>query len=494
MKRAAKEIFNTTDKSKLYFFCTLLIAFILKYLIYGFNCFYVLDDYIQYGGYPMYNDVSYVLFNIGTIVTRPLASILDVVFWGKLWDAPHLMFVISCTFHFLSCVVFYKTAEENKIYLSPLFAVFYLFFPLGSEGSMWISASSRIIVGLFFTSFALYFLTKYEKFGKVKFFLFFLLFSICSFTIYEACAVFCFVTSVFILINNRQNKRVVFPLISLFVMLFCLLLYMKLCENIGHMGSRSTQSSFLLIFTQFKDFLNQLFEIMTSGIFRLTTCGFSKGLGVLFGKGICGILYLFVIFAVCVLFGYLFSISKERLPQKSNTKYLVLIGMVIFSSAFAPNMITEPVWITYRTMFIAMIGIYLICDVLFSKIANKSLKTIILMVLLFIFTISSINEYDTYKRTHELDITLLNEICETLPDDVLCGEKETAILLDEVPRALQVSYYKDHVKTVFHHDWSLTGAVRAYTRNIRIKKVTPVYPDTDFDYSDCYVIDLRTKK
>ena len=494
MKRTVKKILNSTEKNKLYFFCTLLSLFILKYLIYGFNCFYVLDDYIQYGGYPLYNDVSHVLFNIGTISTRPLASILDVVFWGKLWDLPHLMFIISCTFHFLSCVIFYKTAEENEIYLSPLFAIFYLFFPLGSESSMWISASSRIIVGLFFVSLALYALTKYEQQGKAKFFLLFLLFSACSFSLYEACAVFCSLSSFFILINHRQEKRFILPLTSLFILFFGLLLYMKLCENIGHMGSRSAQSSLILIFTQAKDFLNQLFEIMTNGIFRLTTEGFSKGLLVLFGKGIFGILYLLIIFTVCVLFGYIFSTSKEILPQRGKTKHLILIGILLFASAFAPNMVTSPVWITYRTMFTAMIGIYLICDILFSKIESKSVKTIILMILLFIFTISSINEYDTYKRTHELDTTLLSQICDTLPEDVMLGERDVAILLDEAPHAVQVSYYKDHVKTAFHHDWSLTGAVRAYTRNIRIKKVTPVYPDTDFDYSDCYVIDLRTTK
>ncbi len=494
MLKKIKDKINDTEKNEFYFFCALFIAFLLKYMIYGFNCFYVLDDYIQYGGYPMYNDTAYVLFDIGTIATRPLASFLDIVFWGKLWDFPRVMFMISAAFHFLSCVIFYKAAKENNIFLSPIFAVFYLFFPLGSEGSMWISASSRIVLGLFFSSLAILSITQYEKEAKKRFYIVFLICAICSFTLYESCAVFCFLASLFVLIKNRQQRRFMLPFVSLFVMLLALLLYMKLGQNIGHMGTRALDSSMFLVFSQAGDFFAQLFEIMTNGIFKLTIDGFAGGLYVLLSKRITGILYLLIVFAVCVLIGKIFSMSQRKLLAKSNIKSLAFCGIVLFFAVFAPNLITEPVWITYRTMFVAMIGIYLILDILFLLIPQKSVQTVLLMVLLFIFTISSINEYDTYKRTNALDTLLLGEICKTLPEEVMSGEKEVAVLLDDAPQVNQVSLYKDHVKTVFHHDWSLTGAARAYTRNIRIKKVTPVYPDTNFNYSDCYVVDLRKVK
>ena len=182
---------NLTKNDEKLFFVMFFIAFVFKYLIYGFQYFPILDDYIQYGGYPLYDTPSHVLFYIGTISSRPLASLLDVFFWGKLWHTPHLMLILSGAFHLLSCVTFYKVAKENNVALSPLFAVFYLFFPLGYEATYWVSASSRIVVGLFFCSLSLLFLTRYIKSGKRFFFLLFFIFSLCAFSLYEACAVFC---------------------------------------------------------------------------------------------------------------------------------------------------------------------------------------------------------------------------------------------------------------------------------------------------------------
>ena len=68
------------------------------------------------------------------------------------------------------------------------------------------------------------------------------------------------------------------------------------------------------------------------------------------------------------------------------------------------------------------------------------------------------------------------------------------MLLDAQPTVKQVSYFKDHVKCSFHEDWALTGALRAYSKRITIKKVTPVYPESDYDYSECFVVDLRGKR
>lgn len=486
-----KILSKVSENQKILFWIIISAAFIFKYLIYGFNYFPILDDYIQYGGYPLYSDIGYVLFDIGTISARPLAAFLDVAFWGKLWNMPHLMLIFSCLFHLFSCFIFYKTAEENKVKLSPLFAIFYLFFPLGSEGSLWLSASSRIVVGLFFSSVATYALTKYTQNGSIKYYILFILNALFAFCLYEACAVFCCLISVAILVANRKEKRFLLPFASLIILFVMLLVYLKLGQNIGRMGSRAAESSLFLIFTQAGDFLSQLFEIMTKGVYNLTINGFSEGLFVLISKGIIGIIYIFAVFLLCILLGKTFLSSELKKINRNSFIFLNLLGVVLFLAPFVPNLMSSPVWITYRTMFIPLVGLYIIFDTLFFAISQKSVQTILLMVFMFMFTISSVNEYDTYKRTFELDQMLLSAISEKLPESVLKGEKEAAVLLDEMPSSKQVSLYKDHVKCAFQEDWALTGALRAYNKAITIKKVTPVYPDSDFDYSECIVIDLR---
>jgi len=276
------------------------------------------------------------------------------------------------------------------------------------------------------------------------------------------------------------------------LLLFSLIVYMKLMQNTGLMGSRVSQSSALNVFTQSSEFLYQLSEIITNGVFNITVRGFESGFKLILSKGIFGAVYLFAIFAVCIIFGRFNAGYNIKSPSGKMALLQIAAGIILFFSPFAPNLIVSPVWITYRTMFIPLIGIYLILDIIFSKIARKSVQTILLTSLLFIFIVSGINEYDTYKRNSELDNALVKRVCSALPEEVLNGTGEAVVLLDKVPQTEQVSFYKDHVKSVFYSDWSLTGAVREELDNLRIKKVTPVFPDMTAYYSDCFIIDMRT--
>ena len=141
----AKEKLNITA---LIFFAALL----LKYIVFGFRYYPVLDDFIQYGGYPLYNDLSYVYLGIGTISARPLATLLDPVLWGSMWGNMGLALFIIMLLHFTSVYLLSDTLERLGYKLSPIFWLIMLFLPIGAEGAYWISASSRIIMGLFFAA------------------------------------------------------------------------------------------------------------------------------------------------------------------------------------------------------------------------------------------------------------------------------------------------------------------------------------------------------
>ena len=89
------------QKNRLFIDSAFLAALLFKVASLGFCYFPVLDDYIQYGGYPLYENVGYVFFHIGTMATRPFASALDPTLWGAFY--PHLFFVaiiISVLFFF----------------------------------------------------------------------------------------------------------------------------------------------------------------------------------------------------------------------------------------------------------------------------------------------------------------------------------------------------------------------------------------------------------
>lgn len=502
--------------------CLFFAALCLKYLIYGFNYFPVLDDYIQYGGYPLYHNLYHVLFNIGTIATRPAASFLDVAFWGQLWKVPGIaLFLLTCL-HFASGLLFKKTLAENRIPTGSLFLAVYLLFPLGTEGTYWISSSTRLVIGLFFVSLSLYTLTKYINSKRVYHFVLFICFTFVSYFFYESVTVFGFFCGVFITLSPRTKGRRVAPLCFLLFLLAAVFVYYIAAAPIGNMGSR-TESLFLgNLFLRLGDFFKQVFTIMTKGLFDITFRGFASGLSVLISHGLFGIFYILVILAVCFLigkyssrteiihikrhpFGEQLNDTKEKGILKSgfegffsenlqyNKKAAFLIGIFLFFAPFAPNILSDPVWLTYRSLFVPILALALILDIIFDSIKKRGVRAFIICALSFVFIVSGINEYDTYRRVYSLDSTLLNSVATDLPLDVLDGERDVAVLLDSVPQTEQVSYYKDHVKSVFYTDWALTGAVRAYLGNMKIRKVTPVFPDMTFDLKDCFVVDLRGK-
>lgn len=125
-----------------------LAALILKIFSMGFTYYPVLDDHIQYGCYPLYEKLSYVLFGIGTAKTRPLAALFDTAVWGS--------FSPSCVGAFGDYPTPLFVGKTFRPYPSPFRHCDYahilrniLLLPLGFEGTYWISASSRLVVGLF---------------------------------------------------------------------------------------------------------------------------------------------------------------------------------------------------------------------------------------------------------------------------------------------------------------------------------------------------------
>ena len=149
--------------------------------------------------------------------------------------------------------------------------------------------------------------------------------------------------------------------------------------------------------------------------------------------------------------------------------------MVLFAAPLAPNLLVSTVWLPYRAVFISFLGLALMAEPLFKLIFRKNnIAGIACGLILFVFLFANVNEYDTYKRVSEYDTCVAQNISEQLDSDVMSGKKNAVVILERGTDIYQVDFYKDHVKSVLEADWSLTGAVRAVTKNMKIKKITPV--------------------
>lgn len=450
-------------------------AVLTKYLLFGFSYYPVLDDFIQYGGYPLYNDLGHVYFKIGTMASRPLASLLDPVLWGGMWGNMHFALIAISILHFLSVFLLVKTMERCGFSASPLFWIITLFIPIGTEGAYWLSASSRLVVGMFFAALSLYFLVRYFSDKKKLPLVLFVVFHIISYGFYEPVCIFSFLGVYLIAIHFRKELKhnwwiLLIPVLSMVL----LLLYYAWGANLGAMGSRASGFTFSGMFLKLKDGAIQVARCFTKGIYKSAVKGFFAGLLVAANNGFSGGLWL----VLCgVLSAWLYKVAAKT--KTESNKVLFLCGLILFLAPIAPNIVVETVWIPYRAIFVSIVGFALMAEPVFAFIVrSKKVQALVCCVVLIVFLVANVNEYNTYKRVSEHDMVMAQNIAEQLSSEVMRGEKNAVVIVEGAYELAQVDLYKDHVKSVIEADWSLTGAVRAVTKNMKIKKITPARYET----------------
>ncbi|MBQ9915131.1 MAG: glucosyltransferase domain-containing protein [Clostridia bacterium] len=484
-----RQIQREPSEKKLFF--SFLVAAFLPYLLYGFRYFPILDDYIQYWGYPAHGDTSHVLLTIGTLSTRPLASILDVTLWGRFWKALWIPLLLITLLHVFSAFFLYKCAKNYAYFLSPFFFLIYLLFPLGMEGRYWISASSRIVCGLFFASLSLWLLSQYlckKQSGKSFFSFAFCQLLSCGF--YESVAVFSVSAAVLLfLLSYATEKKKAFWLVPLtsVVNIGLMFSYYKIFSGLGFLGSRAVGFKLSLLPKNLLEVFRQLGEVF-SYLYESIILGSRQGICLLWEKGLWGIFILLLILCLSLVLCR-FARQLEQRNKKENLCFFVL-GFILFLAPLVPNALTEDVWITNRSIFPSLIGLALMIEPAATLLKNTRIKQACLLVLAFCFLTASVNEYDTYRRVYEQDQELLSRVVSQLDEEALSGNRAVCVLLEEEVTVPQNAYYKDHIKSVFDSDWALLGALREKTKTLQIQYIQPLLPGQLPSYENSQMIEI----
>jgi len=463
-------------RSKLIYRCDFLfgLTLLLKIFSGGITYFATLDDYIQYGSYPLF-DPSYVFFEIGTVSARPLASLLDPTLWGAFRNRMWVALLLISVVYFFACLLLDRILTDEGIKITPVLYAVCLLLPLTFEGTYWISASSRVVVGLFFAVLSVRFL---QAHFKSKNNLLLLPYAVCcflSFGFYESVMIFSGLLQLFVLVKyavGQKAYRKLWLMAIPAVGAISLLMYYKLASELGALGSRASGFSLSGMGHRFADFLSQFGYIFSAGLIRTTVNGFIDGFRVLFASPVWGLSILAAIIILSAGCAYLSR--KHKLRAKVNL--CVPLGLCLTFLPLLPNLLVPDVWLTYRSIAICIPGLcVLLAPLAAHLLQNRYARMAVIFAMVFVFSVGCVNEVATYKKVNELDNRLLDEVISHLDEEVLSGEKNTLLVLPHEIAAEQTSYYKDHVKSVFYTDWSLTGAVRAKTKNNAVKNITPVY-------------------
>lgn len=462
-------------------------ALFLKVFGAGFSYFCILDDHIQYGCYPLAEKLSNVLFGIGTASNRPLAALFDPLVWGAFFENMAIALLIITILHFLSAKLFDKCLVACDISITPIFYAVYLLLPLGFEGTYWISASSRIVVGLFFTALAVWLLIQYIHAKKWYLLTFYILCSLASFGFYESVSVLSGLMQGLIILHftyKKKAKKLLYLLVVPALSVAALLLYYRLFSTVGVMGNRVSQFSFDQMGARTKEFFLQFGHIFSIELYRTTILGFIDGAKHLLQNGITGYLVLCLILIIslfCAYFSTKCTISSPKAP------YCIIAGLLLIFLPLLPNLLVTEVWLTYRSIVVCLLGFCVLLAPLFSMLLRKrKIAAVTVFLVTTLFLTACINEVNTYQTVGKADKKMATDVVNHLDDQVLAGNKETILVLEKEVVVPQTAYYKDHVKSVFYTDWSLTGAVRAISmrtvaKNTEIQTITPVYSLENID-------------
>lgn len=446
------------------------LLFLLKAGYHHFTYWPLLDDFIQYRVYSFYeNPIKDVIVRIGLLSSRPFAGIFDVFLWAKFWDSLGGALFILTAMYGATCYLFYRILNKY-VHCGFLFAVVLGLAPFLAEGTYWISASSRIVVSLFFGAISLYLLQKYIKKKRPGRLLGFFLFNLLSYGFYEQTAALCFVLILFILWKNRAKIRgIVFyiPFINGFIIAF-FYLFVRTGAGLGAGRISVVKSNFL---DHYAGVARQIWDVFVVVNGQITRYGIEEGLSLMWSQG-----RVFYLIAILAAGFFTFFIGRASFFKKPVGMQL-LLGGILFLAALSPFFLLKGAVITLRCGVAPWLGLALMVDAVARGLFLKTPKYygVLCAVVAVLFIWGSIAETDLYVKTGAEDQRQVGLLAQTLMT-TREGDQIAIIGAPEYYDFNQIRYY-EHSYSVFSSQWALSGAVRAVSDDHIRAKIYPIRPN-----------------
>ena len=451
-------------------FLSVFLLVAIRFLYFGFKYFPQLDDYIQHHNYAPQGSFFYLFENLGLLAARPLAGILDITLWSWLWPCSIIGVLILCVLYSLASLEFYKVF--NKLFgTSKFFIVIFALLPLGIEGTYWMSASTRIIPGIFFAAFSASQLVRFFECGKNKNAILTILFQFLTFCFYEQTAVLSCALNVLVsfLYAKKSGKRWCIS----FSCICCAILYFLISSIHADSPLYSGRTEIILPISvyYFKVFLPELLSQIKSaflgGGYYTLVYGFIRGVMRIISDGAWIYCLLLAAFAV---FFYKASYKSGSITEKPKTALPIVFGVLLALAPLAPFFIISNPWFSFRGTVASFAGIALVCDAVIRLVTRNNGKAISVIGSLcaVVFCICSVSEVADYRSTYLADTkavsriaTITQEIKAEFPD-----KSKVAVFNVDGRYVTELNAnYHEHIHGVTESDWALTGAIRCYNNN-----------------------------
>ena len=445
-----------------------------------------LDDYIQYHNYIRSYSFMALQEKVGILSSRPLAGIADYFFWSPMFD--HMILGVALISALYAAAVLLIWDILGRYFrTSPVLPVIMALLPLGMEGTYWMSASTRVVVGMFFAALAartfLYWLDG-RGWGWL---ILYLILQLIPFGFYEQAGLLsvALTAGAAILEWIRRGKSLSRCAVSLWGVPAMGLYFLatRLLDNGGVYGSRAetvfSVSRHYYLHTLLPEIMGQLRDAFLKGGFYTGAKGFVRGMRMVLSGEL--LLWALCAAALCVL---LWLTMRRREPQERTEEdallpLALLSGLLLAAAPVSLFLVLNNPWFSLRGTVTSFPGIALAADSLLVWLWDRlSLRRsglpVLAAVAAFVFSVAGASELRDYRDTYENDQRVARLVLEAAEEAGPVDGRIGVLNLEPSYLPNQNFYYHEHIHGCTESDWAFTGLLTALGGEV---KVTPLPAD-----------------
>lgn len=467
----------------------LFLLVMVRYCAFGVQYYHQLDDYIQYHNYPSSGDFMALQQATGLLASRPLAGIADFFVWGPLFD--HMILGVALiSAMYVAAVLLIWNILGRYFRVSPVLPVIMALLPLGIEGTYWMSASTRVVVGMFFAALAARTFLNWLDGRGWGWLVLYLILQLIPFGFYEQAGLLSITLTVGAAILEWTGKRQPLGRCALSLWgLPAMGLYFLVTRLLADGGVYSSRAEILLPFSRYYWFaflpkvLWQFFCAFLGGGFFTAAKGFVRGGRMIFS----GELLVWTLGAA-VLCGLFWLLVRRWRPkdepegERDAPLWLALLSGVLLAAGPASLfLVLGNPWFSLRGTVTSFPGIALLADTLLLWLwdrlkLGKGGLPVLAAALAFVFCVAGASEIKDYRDTWYNDQRIARLVLDTVAAEGVDGSSGRIGVLNLEPSYLpnQNFFYHEHVHGCTESDWAFTGLLTALGGKVA---VTPLPAD-----------------
>lgn len=460
-----------------------------RYCAFGIQYYPQLDDYIQYHNYIRSYSFMALQEKVGILSSRPLAGIADYFFWSPMFD--HMILGVALISALYAAAVLLIWDILGRYFrTSPVLPVIMALLPLGMEGTYWMSASTRVVVGMFFAALAartfLYWLDG-RGWGWL---ILYLILQLIPFGFYEQAGLLsvALTAGAAILEWIRRGKSLSRCAVSLWGVPAMGLYFLatRLLDNGGVYGSRAetvfSVSRHYYLHTLLPEIMGQLRDAFLKGGFYTGAKGFVRGMRMVLSGEL--LLWALCAAALCVL---LWLTVRRREPQERTEEdallpLALLSGLLLAAAPVSLFLVLNNPWFSLRGTVTSFPGIALAADSLLVWLWDRlSLRRsglpVLAAVAAFVFSVAGASELRDYRDTYENDQRVARLVLEAAEEAGPVDGRIGVLNLEPSYLPNQNFYYHEHIHGCTESDWAFTGLLTALGGEVKVAPLPadPIY-------------------